>query len=92
VPNPNSGIDVVRLKDGRIVLVYNNTTTGRTPLNLAVSEDAEHFRMFKTLEDEPGEYSYPAMIQGSDGDLHITYTWNRKRIRYVRIPLAEIPQ
>jgi predicted neuraminidase len=91
VPNPNSGIDAVRLKDGRIVLVYNNTTTGRTPLNLAVSEDAEHFRMFKTLEDEPGEYSYPAMIQGREGDLHITYTWNRKRIRYVRIPLADIP-
>lgn len=92
VPNPNSGIDAVRLKDGRVVLVYNNTTTGRTPLNLAVSEDAEHFRMFKTLEDQPGEYSYPAMIQGSEGDLHITYTWNRKRIRYLRVPLADIPR
>jgi predicted neuraminidase len=92
VPNPNSGIDAVRLKDGRIVLVYNNTMTGRTPLNLAVSEDAEHFRMFKTLEDQPGEYSYPAMIQGHEGDLHVTYTWNRKRIRYIRIPLADIPR
>jgi predicted neuraminidase len=92
VPNPNSGIDAVRLKDGRIVLVYNNTTTGRTPLNLAVSDDAEHFRMFKTLEDQPGEYSYPAMIEGREGDLHITYTWNRKRIRHIRIPLTEIPR
>ncbi len=92
VPNPNSGIDVVRLRDGRIVLVYNNTTTGRTPLNLAVSEDGEHFRMFKTLEDSPGEYSYPAMIQGRDGDLRITYTWQRKRIRYLRFPLAEVPR
>lgn len=92
VPNPNSGIDVVRLRDGRIVLVYNNTTSGRTPLNLAVSEDGEHFRMFKTLEDGPGEYSYPAMIQGRDGDLRITYTWQRKRIRYVRFPLAEVPR
>lgn len=92
VPNPNSGIDAISLPDGRVVLVYNNTNSGRTPLNLAVSRDGEHFRMFKTLEDAPGEYSYPALIQGKTGDLHITYTWNRKRIRYLRVPLSEIPE
>jgi predicted neuraminidase len=92
VPNPNSGIDAVSLVDGRVVLVYNNTTRGRTPLNLAVSEDGEHFRMFRTLEDSAGEYSYPALVQGRNGNLHLTYTWNRKRIEYVRIPVSEIPQ
>jgi predicted neuraminidase len=85
LPNPNSGIDAVRLPDGRIVIVYNNTQTGRTPLNLAVSRDGEHFKNFETLESEPGEYSYPAMIVGKDGTLHITYTWNRKRIRYAHV-------
>jgi predicted neuraminidase len=92
LPNPNSGIDAVTLKNGRIVLIYNNTTNGRTPLNLAVSTDGEHFRMFYTLEDQPGEYSYPAMIVGRNGDLYITYTWNRKRIRFVQFPFAEVPQ
>lgn len=92
LPNPNSGIDAVALGDGRVVLIYNHTSKGRTPLNLAVSADGEHFRMFQTLEDEPGEYSYPALIQGREGDLHLTYTWNRKRIRYVRVPLAGIPE
>lgn len=92
LPNPNSGIDAVTLRDGRVVLVYNHTERGRTPLNLAVSADGERFRMFKTLENQPGEYSYPSMIQGRDGDLHITYTWNRKKIRYVRIPQADIPR
>jgi predicted neuraminidase len=92
VPNPNSGIDAVRLKDGRIVLVYNNTPKGRTPLNLAISHDGVHFRMFYTLENEPGEYSYPAMIQAKNGDLDITYTWKRQRIRFVRFPLSEIPE
>jgi predicted neuraminidase len=91
LPNPNSGLDAVALPCGRVVLVFNNTTNGRTPLNLAVSSDAEHFRVFQTLESNPGEYSYPAMIQGRDGDLHITYTWNRRRIRYARLPLNEIP-
>ncbi len=90
LPNPNSGIDAVALKDGRVVLVFNNTTTGRTPLNLAVSKDGEHFKIFDTLEDEPGEYSYPAMIQGSNGDLYITYTWNRKSIRFVDVPLTRL--
>jgi len=90
IPNPNSGIDAVTLKDGRVVLVFNNSITGRTPLNLAVSEDGEHFRIFDTLEGRPGEYSYPAMIQGENGDLYITYTWNRKSIRFVRVPLTRI--
>ncbi len=93
VPNPNSGLDAVVLKDGRVVLVYNNTTTGRTPLNLAVSKDGEHFTMFASLESEPGgEFSYPSMIQDQDGDLQIVYTYQRKSIAHVRFPLAAIPQ
>jgi predicted neuraminidase len=92
VPNPNSGIDAVALKDGRLVLVYNNTPRGRSPLNLAVSKDGEHFHMFHTLEDGPGEYSYPAMVQAKNGDLLITYTWQRKRIRFVRFPLSDLPK
>ena len=91
LPNPNSGIDLVRLRDSRIVLIYNDTTSGRSPLNLAVSADGEHFKPFAALESEPGEFSYPAIVQGSDGDLHITYTYNRQRIRYVVYPLAAIP-
>jgi predicted neuraminidase len=92
LPNPNSGIDALALRDGRIVLVYNHSSTERTPLNLAVSKDGEHFRMFYTLEDEPGEYSYPAIIQARNGDLHITYTWRRQRIRHVTFPLASVPK
>lgn len=92
LPNPNSGIDAVALRDGRIVMIYNHTARGRSPLNLAVSKDGERFQMFQALETEPGEFSYPALIQGSDGDLHMTYTWNRKKIRYVRVPLADVPK
>jgi predicted neuraminidase len=91
LPNPNAGIDVVRLRDGRLVLIYNHSATARSPLNLAVSRDGDHWTSFQALETEPGEYSYPAMIQGSDGQLHITYTWRRERIRYVEWPLDRIP-
>lgn len=92
VLNPNSGIDAVALRDGRVVLIYNDTTSGRTPLNLAVSGDGEHFQMFYTLEDKPGEYSYPAIIQVANGDLEMTYTWDRRSIKHVRFPLASVPQ
>jgi predicted neuraminidase len=85
LPNPNSGIDAVHLKDGRFVAVYNDSTTKRTPLVLALSMDGEHFRNFQTLESGEGEFSYPAMIQDRQGNLDITYTWNRKRIKFIRI-------
>jgi predicted neuraminidase len=92
LPNPNSGLDALTLKDGRTVLIYNHTNSGRTPLNLAVSRDGENFKMFSVLEDEPGEFSYPNVIQDKNGDLQMTYTWNRKKIKYVNFKLADIPR
>ena len=90
LPNPNSGIDAVRLRDGRLVMIYNPVTSGRMPLELAVSRDGESWKTFHRLETDPGEYSYPAMIQAANGDLLITYTWRRQKIRFVRFPLARI--
>jgi predicted neuraminidase len=91
LPNPNSGIDAVRLRDGRIVLAFNDSYNKRTPLNLAVSRDGEHFHIFKTLDQGPGQYSYPAIIQASNGDLLVTYSWRRESIKFVRVALAEVP-
>jgi predicted neuraminidase len=90
LPNPNSGIDAVGLKDGRILMVYNHTEKGRSPLNVAVSSDGTTFRPLVTLETERGEFSYPAVMQASDGTVHITYTWNRKKIRHVEITPDEL--
>lgn len=83
LPNPNSGIDAVTLADGRHVLVYNHTARGRTPLNVAVSSDGKEWKAAAVLESEPGEYSYPAVIQTADGLVHVTYTWKRQRIKHV---------
>jgi len=83
LPNPNAGIDCVRLADGRVLMVYNHSNRERTPLNVAVSSDGgETWTAVATLEDQPGEFSYPAVIQSSNGDIHITYTWKRKRIKH----------
>jgi predicted neuraminidase len=84
LPNPNSGIDAVTLGEGRQLLVYNHTGKGRSPLNIAVSADGKLWQAALTLENEPGkEFSYPAVIQSSDGLVHVVYTWNKSRIKHV---------
>jgi predicted neuraminidase len=90
LPNPNSGTDAVTLADGRHLLVYNHTVKGRTPLNVAVSSDGKEWQAALVLETEPGEYSYPAVIQCADGLVHITYTWKRQRIRHVVVDPAKL--
>jgi predicted neuraminidase len=90
LPNPNSGIDAVTLRDGRHLVVYNNTTSGRSPLDVAVSRDGRVWEHALVLESEPGEYSYPAVIQTSDGLVHVTYTWQRRRIKHVTIDPARL--
>ena len=60
-------------------------------MNLAVSADGEHFQVFKMLEDGPGQYSYPAIVQAANGDLLMTYTWRRQTIKFVRVPLRDVP-
>ena len=92
LPNPNSGIDAVVLADGRSLIVYNPTLhgaqwwDGRGQLSIAVSNDGEHWRKVLDLEDTPGaEFSYPAVIQTTDGLVHVVYTWKRQRIRHIVI-------
>ena len=87
LPNPNSALDAVVLRDGRALVVYNNLTQGRGSLDLALSTDeGKTWSHRLNLETAPGEeFSYPAVIQADDGLLRVTYTWKRKRIKMVVI-------
>jgi predicted neuraminidase len=90
LPNPSAGTDAVTLADGRHLLVYNHTAKGRSPLNVAVSEDGRDWRAALVLESDRGEYSYPAVIQTADGRVHITYTWKRQRIKHAVLDPAAL--
>jgi predicted neuraminidase len=90
LPNPNSAIDAVMLK-GQALLVYNHTTFDRSMLNVAVSPDGRKWLAALTLENTPGgEFSYPAVVQGADRLVHVTYTWKRERIKHVVIDPSKL--
>ncbi|ANA36148.1 hypothetical protein R82526_03308 [Ralstonia mannitolilytica] len=137
LPNNNSSIQFVALRNGHLALVYNESdashSTGRrtslyddiedaedhgelreqqasargtafwgaprAPLSLAISEDGGHtWRRRRNIEIGDGycmtnnsadqrnrEYSYPSIVQGIDGALHIAFTYFRQRIKYVTV-------
>lgn len=98
IPCPNSGLDAVNLKDGRILLVYNHSfkrgLAGRSILAVALSaDDGVTWKRALTLEDTGGkvvEFSYPAVIQASNGDVLISYTWGRQNIKTVLLDPSKL--
>nr|WP_262920062.1 sialidase family protein [Niabella hibiscisoli] len=96
LPNNNSGLDAVTLKDGRQLLIYNHATRnqpkmghkGRGVINLAVSKDGKNWEaalVLDYIDEAEKQYSYPSIIQTKDGLVHIVYTWHRERIKHVVI-------
>ncbi len=97
LPNNNSGIDLVRMPDGDIILVYNprenlpNYYKGpRTPLVVAISQDnGETFNELIALEEGDGHFSYPSVICNEQGEVMVTYTWNRKTIVFCKLEIEK---
>ncbi|MGI9244966.1 MAG: exo-alpha-sialidase, partial [Verrucomicrobiales bacterium] len=98
LPNNNSGIEALTLQDGRHLLAYNHLGPAgdegwgkRHAIHLAISDDGNAWRSAALIEGAPeGEFSYPAMIQSQDGLVHLSYTWNRERLRHVVIDPAKL--
>jgi predicted neuraminidase len=77
----------------------------RAPLVLALSDDGgATFPGQRILEEGSGycltnnskdglnkEYSYPSILEGPDGALHIAYTYHRRAIKYLRLNPGPAP-
>jgi predicted neuraminidase len=101
----NSGVDALTLVDGRQLLVFNDRAgakplsatasweSERCPLSVAISRDGDRWKTIFALETEVKRfgYAYPAVIQTRDGLIHISYTWNRERIKHVVLDPAQLP-
>jgi len=88
LPNPNSAVELIGLRDGSLLCVYNPTPLGRTPLRAAVSrDDGSTWETVADIETDEGEYSYPTAVETSHGVVHVLYTQRRETIAHVRIEL-----
>ncbi len=86
IANNNSGVDLTRLSDGSLLLACNpvrGNWAARTPLVLLRSRsNGASWKPYRVLEDDPGEYSYPAVIDAGDGKAAVTYTWDRRKVAF----------
>ena len=93
IPNNNSGLDLVRMDDGRILLCLNPVSgdwAARTPLTLYIStDDGNTFRPLITLEMNEGEYSYPSLA-AERNTVYLSYTWNRLKVAVWKITLESL--
>lgn len=92
LPNPDSGLDAVLGPKQTVILIYNDSTSVRNPLSIAISRTGKDFCKLADLEnDMSSSFSYPAVIKSNTGDYLITYTYRgRTGIKFVRLPTAWI--
>lgn len=92
LPNPDSALASLRLSDGSLIMVFNNSTQYRNVMSLAVSGDlGATWKIVYTfdaddadgLNDVKGDRSYPSLLRTRSGDIHMLYTWNRQKIRHI---------
>jgi predicted neuraminidase len=75
IPNPNAAIDLVRLHNGHLLLVYNDSMTNRTPLTVALSTDGgKTYSQKRNIAEGRNDFAYPYAIQTRDGRIHVVFT------------------
>jgi predicted neuraminidase len=81
--NPNSALDFIKLKNGHLLLVYNDNNEGRRmPLTVAISTDNDRtWPHRRDILNRPGDSAaYPSAIQTRDGKIHVVFTSSRRTV------------
>lgn len=80
-PNPNAAVDFLKLKSGKLLLVYNDSMEDRTPLTVALSPDNDQtWPWRRNVGAEKTTYAYPVAIQTRDGRIHVVYTTSGRKV------------
>lgn len=95
--NNNSGICMVYIEEDKYIGIGNSKLRGyRTPITIFISTDGKYWKNIKDLDMDmtfnelnSSEFSYPYMILDNNNDLLISYTFERKKIKFVKISNKE---
>lgn len=85
LPSPDAPLALLRLSSGHLLLA-GNPPSGKDALQLWLSaDDGQTWTMKRTVEtasDGGADFSAPALLQGRDGRIHLSYTWRQQAIRH----------
>lgn len=80
-PNPNAAVDLLELRNGHLLFLYNDSPDSRTPLRAAISTDGgKTWPHRRNLAEGPGDFAYPTALQTKDGRIHVTYTSDERTV------------
>lgn len=86
LPNPNSGLELIRLASGRLVLFFNPDRKKRTPLAACSSvDDGRTWSAPLIIEAGEPQLSYPSAVQSRDGTIHLVYSRRLRCIQHVEL-------
>ncbi len=92
IPNPNSAVAMIGLRDGSLLMACNPIGGNRNQLSLLRSSDQGStwtlVRIIEQSANDRDEFSYPALIQDRTGEVHLVYTHLRRGIRHARFTEA----
>jgi predicted neuraminidase len=80
-PNPNAAIDFIKLKSGRLLLIFNDSMNRRTPLTAALSFDQDRtWPIRQNIREGHGDFGYPTVLQARDGRIHLVFTSEKRTV------------
>jgi predicted neuraminidase len=80
-PNPNAAVEFLKLKSGRLLLVFNDSMSRRTPLTAAISSDRDQsWPVRRNIREGENDYAYPSAFQAHDGRIHLVFTSDRRTV------------
>ncbi len=79
--NPNAAVDFIKLVNGHLLLVFNDSMSDRTPLAAALSTDGgKTFPHRRNLAEGKDDFAYPTAVQTRDGKIHVVYTARERTV------------
>jgi predicted neuraminidase len=80
-PNPNAAVEFLKLRSGRLLLIFNDSMNRRTPLTAAISSDEDRtWPLRRNICEGNGDFGYPSAFQSRDGRIHLVYTSDKRTL------------